>query len=160
MRLKKMIAAAWVVVIVFASVPMAAEEPKPDPNRAWPVQVDEHVAKVKKEIKLIDMEAFKKIADNKGDAIIIDAREPEEFTSGRVPGAVNIPRGLAEFKIWKALAGFPDKTNTALKIYVYCKIGGRAVLTTKALQDVGFTNVTAVDMKLADWVKANYPIER
>ncbi|MBF0457223.1 MAG: rhodanese-like domain-containing protein [Nitrospirae bacterium] len=159
MRLKKMAAAAWVVV-VFAVIPMlcAAEEPKAE--RAWPVQVDEVVAKVKKEIKVIDMEAFKKIADNKGDAIIIDAREPEEYSSGRVPGAVNIPRGLAEFKIWKALAGFPDKTNTALKIYVYCKLGGRAVLTTKALQDVGFTNVTAVDMKLADWVKANYPIER
>ncbi|MBF0487241.1 MAG: rhodanese-like domain-containing protein [Nitrospirae bacterium] len=159
MRLKKMIAAAW-VVLVFAVVPMlcAAEEPKAE--RVWPVQVDEMVAKVKKEIKLIDMEAFKKIVDNKGDAIIIDAREPEEFTSGHIPGAVNIPRGLAEFKIWKAIAGFPDKTNTALKLYVYCKLGGRAALTVKALRDVGFTDVTAVDMKIADWVKANYPIER
>ncbi|MBF0516662.1 MAG: rhodanese [Nitrospirae bacterium] len=158
MSFKKMVVAVW-VVFVFAVVPaLCAADDKPD--RMWPASVDELVAKVKKEIKIIDMEAFKKIVDNKGDAIIIDAREPEEFTSGRVPGAVNIPRGLAEFKIWKAVAGFPDKTNTALHIYIYCKLGGRAALTTKALQEVGFTNVTAVDMKIADWVKANYPIER
>ncbi|MCG6552611.1 MAG: hypothetical protein L7F77_09810, partial [Candidatus Magnetominusculus sp. LBB02] len=138
MKARKFTSAA-LVALVIALIPMlcGAEEAKPE--RTWPESVDAYVAKVKKEIKLIDMEAFKKVVDNKGDAIIIDAREPEEFTSGHIPGAINIPRGLAEFKIWKAIAGYPDKTNTALKLYVYCKLGGRAALTTKALTDVGFT---------------------
>ncbi|MBF0318252.1 MAG: hypothetical protein HQL01_00400 [Nitrospirae bacterium] len=153
MRFKAIVAAAW-VVLAFAVTAVASDGP------AWPPQVDELWAKVKKDVKVIDMVAFKKIVDNKGDAVIIDVREPDEYKSGYVAGAINIPRGLAEFKIWKAVAGFPDKTNTALKIYTYCKIGGRAILTAKALQDVGFTNVTAVDMKLADWAKAGYPIER
>ncbi|MEO5357604.1 MAG: rhodanese-like domain-containing protein [Nitrospirae bacterium YQR-1] len=135
-----------------------AEEPKT--ARPWPESIDELVANVKKSINVIDMDAFKKVTENKGDAIIIDVREPDEYKSGFVPGAINLPRGLAEFKIWKMVAGYPDKTDTSKKIYIYCAIGGRAALTTKALKDVGFKDVTAVNMKMADWVKAGHPVER
>lgn len=129
-------------------------------KKSWPVIVDEVVAKAKKDINMIDMEAFSKVVENKGDAVIIDVREPNEFAAGHVPGSINIPRGVAEFKIWKKVAGFPDKTNTGITIYTYCKLAGRAILTTKALKDLGFTNITAVDMKVADWIKAGHPIER
>jgi rhodanese-related sulfurtransferase len=135
-----------------------AEEAKP--ARSWPESVDEVVGAVKKSITLVDMEAFKKVVENKGDAVIIDVREPEEFASGHVPGSINIPRGLAEFKIWKMVAGYPEKQDTSKKIYVYCAISGRAALTAKALKDVGFKDVTAVNMKMADWVKAGHPVER
>ncbi|QWR78352.1 rhodanese-like domain-containing protein [Candidatus Magnetomonas plexicatena] len=131
-----------------------------DANRPWPESIDEYVAAVKKTINLIDMEAFKKVVENKGDAVILDVREPEEYASGHVPGAINIPRGLAEFAIWKKVAGFPDKTDTSKKLYIYCKLSGRAALTAKALKDVGFTNVTSVNMKMDDWVKAGHPVER
>lgn len=30
---------------------------------------------------------------------VIDVREPEEFTAGHLPGAVNIPRGVLEFQV-------------------------------------------------------------
>jgi len=39
------------------------------------------------------------------------------------------------------------------KIYVQCQTGGRATLAAKQLKDIGFTNVTAVVMALADWQK-------
>jgi rhodanese-related sulfurtransferase len=46
------------------------------------------------------------------------------------------------------------------KIYVQCASGTRATLAAKQLKDIGFTNVTAVVMNLADWQKAGHPFVR
>ncbi len=125
----------------------------------WPSIVDEKVAEVKKSIKTIDMAAFKTVLDKKEFDMLIDVREPNEYAAGHVPGAINIPRGVIEFKIWKKI-GFPDKTDTGKKIILYCSLGGRCALAAKSLQDLGFTDVTAVDMKIKEWIKAGNPIER
>ena len=111
----------------------------------WPSIVNETVAKAKKSVKLVDMSKFKKAVDKKAYYLIIDVREPGEYAQGHVTGAINIPRGLLEFKIWSKV-GFPDNTDTGKKIYIYCKTGGRASLATKSLKDLGFTKVKAVNM--------------
>ena len=90
--------------------------------------------------------------------LIVGVRLPEEYEDGYVAGAIYIPRGLIEFTIWKKV-GFPDNTDTGKKIYIYCRTGGRAALATKALQDLGFTNVVHVNMKIAEWEEAGYPTE-
>jgi rhodanese-related sulfurtransferase len=128
-------------------------------EKMWSSATDELVAKTKKTIKLIDMSGFMEAVNKMDYDMIIDVREPDEFAAGYVTGAINIPRGLIEFKIWKKV-GFPDKTDTNRKIFIYCKTGGRASLSAKSLQDLGFTNVTAVDMKIADWVTAGYPTQK
>jgi rhodanese-related sulfurtransferase len=125
----------------------------------WPSIVNETVAKAKKSVKLVDMSKFKKVLDKKAYDLIIDVREPGEYAKGHVTGAINIPRGLIEFKIWSKV-GFPENTDTGKKIYIYCKTGGRASLTTKSLKDLGFTKVKAVNMKIADWIEAGHPIEK
>ena len=33
------------------------------------------------------------------DAVVIDVREPSEFETGHIPGAINIPRGVLEFQV-------------------------------------------------------------
>ena len=91
--------------------------------------------------------------------LLIDVRKENEFVDGFVPGAVNVPRGLIEFRIWK-LVGFPDKTRMDTKMTLYCATGGRCALATKSLQDLGFTNAASVDMKFEDWVKAGYPVAK
>jgi 3-mercaptopyruvate sulfurtransferase SseA len=45
---------------------------------------------------------------DKGGAVFLDCREPNEYKQGHVPGALNIPRGLLEFKIEEQV---PDKTT-------------------------------------------------
>jgi rhodanese-related sulfurtransferase len=125
----------------------------------WPLVVNETVAKAKKSVKLVDMSKFKKVVDKKKYDLIIDVREPGEYAKGHVTGAINIPRGLIEFKIWSKV-GFPENTDTGKKIYIYCKTGGRASLATKSLKDLGFTKVKAVNMKIADWIEAGHPIEK
>jgi rhodanese-related sulfurtransferase len=44
------------------------------------------------------------------------------------------------------------------KMTLYCGSGTRCVLATKSLQDLGFSNVTAADMRIDDWTRAGYPL--
>jgi rhodanese-related sulfurtransferase len=127
--------------------------------KKYPDIVKQMVGKAKKSLhKSIDMTAFKAVVDSKDYDLIVDVREPVEYEDGYVAGAINIPRGLLEFTIWKKV-GFPDNMDTGKKIYVYCRTGGRAALATKTLQDLGFTNLIHVNMKTAEWEKAGYPTE-
>ena len=119
----------------------------------YPPSVGQYVAATKQKIKTIKMDEFKMALARNDVGILVDVRELDEFADGHIPGAINVPRGLIEFTIWTHI-GFPDKTDMASKLTLYCKTGGRCALATKSLQDLGLTNLTSVDMKLEDWVKA------
>lgn len=123
----------------------------------WPDSVTQYVAQIRKTVKTTDMDGYLAAVKSPNGALLLDVREEVEFKAGHVPGAVNISRGLLEFRIWKQL-GFPSQVDTGHKIYVQCQTGGRATLATKQLQDVGFTNVIAVVMNFEDWQKKGNPI--
>ncbi len=125
----------------------------------YPSSVGQMVAATKKQIKTVKLDEFKAAFDKKDLGLIVDVRQEDEYADGFVPGAVNVPRGLIEFRIWK-LVGFPDKTDLNTKMTLYCATGGRCSLATKSLMDLGFTNVTSADMKFEDWVKAGYPVAK
>jgi rhodanese-related sulfurtransferase len=125
----------------------------------WPDSVDQYVAPVRKTIDTSDMDSYLSVVKNPNGALLLDVRDENELISGHVPGTVNVSRGRLEFRIWKLL-GYPNKVDMNRKIYVQCASGGRATLAAKQLKDVGFTNVTAVVMELADWQKLGYPFAR
>jgi rhodanese-related sulfurtransferase len=129
------------------------------PAPSYPPSVGQLVAATKKQVKTINMQEFKAAFDRNELGMIVDVRQENEFEDGFIPGAVNVPRGLIEFRIWK-LVGFPSNTNTATKMTLYCATGGRCALATKSLQDLGFTNLSSADMKFDDWVKAGYPVAK
>ena len=122
----------------------------------WPDSVDQYVAQVRKTIDTTDMEGYLAVVNHPNGALLVDVREETEFKARHVPGTVNVSRGRLEFRIWKPL-GYPGKVEMNRKIYVQCATGGRATLAAKQLRDIGFTNVTAVVMELADWQKKGYP---
>ena len=142
-----------------APVAAAPAAPAAAPAPAYPASINQMVAKVKAEVGSISMAEFKARYDRKDVGLLIDVRNENEFEDGFVPGAENVPRGLIEFRIWK-LVGFPDKTDMAKKMTLYCATGGRCALATKSLRELGFTNVTSVDMRFAEWVKAGYPVQK
>ena len=125
----------------------------------FPSSVTELVTRAKAEVKTIDLAAFKSAVDRKSVDLIVDVREPGEYQEGHVPGAINIPRGLIEFRIWSQV-GFPDKLDLKKKLALYCGSAARASLAAKSLKDLGFSNVTVADMRFDDWKKAGYPIAR
>ena len=146
-------------VVTLAAAQTAPVAPAAAPAPSYPPTINQMVAATKAKVKTIKMADFKAAFDRKDLGLIVDVRNENEFADGYVPGAVNVPRGLIEFRIWK-LVGFPDRTDMNAKMTLYCATGGRCALATKSLQDLGFTNVTSVDMKFDDWVKAGYPVAK
>lgn len=139
-------------VVVFSMLSLAlAQETKPV---GPPPIVQEMVAKAKAAIKIVSAEEVKAAIDKKEKAVILDVRDPNEYTAGHLPGAINVSRGTLEFGIWSKV---PDQNA---KIYVYCRSGGRAALATKTLQDLGYKNAVLMDAKYEDWIKKDYPVER
>jgi len=112
----------------------------------------ELVAEAKKNICEVSVSDAKALLD-KGGYIFLDCRTSKEFKMGHVPGAMNIPRGLLEFKISKKI---PDKNA---KIAMYCKSGGRGCLATCTLCRMGYKNVKNMGGGWKAWEKAGYPIE-
>ncbi len=139
---------------VFAvSTPVWAQA---QPAPAWPPIVTKHFMAARKTVKTVDMKGYLAVVKNPNGALILDVREPAEFAAGHVPGAVNIPRGVLEFRIYKEL-GYPKKVDIGRKIYVQCQTGGRASLAAASLKKIGFKNPIAVIVNMADWAKAGNP---
>lgn len=68
--------------------------------------------------------------------VIIDVREPAEYETGHVDGAINIPPS-------QLLAG-SEKLNNIPKdseIILYCRTGSRSAVAMNMLKDLGFTNL-------------------
>jgi rhodanese-related sulfurtransferase len=78
----------------------------------------------------------------KGNVLIVDVRDPLEVEqSGMVEGAVNVPRGMLEFR---ADPSSPYHDNAFAKdktVILYCASGGRSALSGKVLKDMGFKRV-------------------
>ena len=90
--------------------------------------------------KLSPAEAGEKIRS--GDVLVLDVRDAAEVQqSGKIKGALNVSRGLLEFR------ADPDSPyyNPALQkdktILLHCASGGRSALAAKTLQDMGYTSV-------------------
>ena len=77
-----------------------------------------------------------------GEVLIVDVRDPTEVQqTGRIKGAVNVSRGMLEFRAdpesqYHDPAFQKDKT-----ILLHCASGGRSALAGKTLQDMGYTAV-------------------
>jgi rhodanese-related sulfurtransferase len=114
----------------------------------------ELVAQARAQIKEIQpKEAWEKMS---GEVRVLDVRETSEFEAGRVPGAINIPRGVLEFRIGE-VQEFARKDTP---IVLYCRTGGRAALATLALNQIGYSNVVSVTGGIAGWEAAGLPIDK
>lgn len=125
----------------------------------WPDSFSAYVAKVRKTVKTANIDGYLAVAKKPNGAMLIDVREPAEYTTGHVVGTVNIPRGLLEFQIWKKL-GYPKAVNMNKNIYTQCASGGRATLAAADLKKIGFKNVTAVVADIKDMEKKGFPWEK
>lgn len=91
-----------------------------------------------------------------GRRIVIDVREYEEYAAGHLPGSINIPRGVLEFKI-STVPACADKDAAYL---VYCRTSGRAALSTVQLQKIGYTDVVSMAGGFEQWSNEGRPAEK
>lgn len=83
----------------------------------------------------ITQEDAKKMMDSEKDFIILDVRTPEEFASGHIKDAVNIPN---ETIFDKESTELTDKSQLIL---LYCRSGRRSKEAAKKLAKIGYTNI-------------------
>ena len=78
----------------------------------------------------------------KGNALVVDVRDALEVaTSGKIAGAVNVSRGMLEFRA-DPESQYHDKNFEKRKtVILYCVSGGRAALAGKLLKEMGYDDV-------------------
>lgn len=82
--------------------------------------------------------------------VLIDVREPDEYASGHVRGAANIPLGQLRCRM-SNVPSVPD-------VYVICQSGRRSAQATEFLTTEGVSAIN-VDGGTAAWMQAGLPTE-
>jgi rhodanese-related sulfurtransferase len=96
----------------------------------------------------------------RGNTLVVDVRDaPEVEKSGKVAGAVNVSRGMLEFRADPDLPSHdknfaPDKT-----VIVYCASGGRSALSGKVLKDLGYDRVYNLGA-FKDWAESGGAVDK
>src|SRR5262249_42961643 len=94
-----------------------------------------------------------------GNPLIVDVRDALGVEkSGKIAGAVNVSRGLLEFR---ADPDSPSHDKSFAKdkdVIVYCGSGGRAALSGKVLKDMGYERVYNLG-GFKDWADSGGAVE-
>ncbi len=114
----------------------------------------------KRQPKMIDTSQAKKFFGEHSKALFVDVRTPEQFQSGHIPDALNLPINSFEQE-WKRLP--KDKTIVLYEggrspgdICAFSRSAGRVLLS----QGFDYNEVTVYQDGLAGWKKAGLPIKR
>ena len=90
---------------------------------------------------------------------VLDVREPAEFISGTIDGAMNVPRGLIEAACDRQ---FPGKNanmqDRNKKWLLLCATSGRAAMAAVVLQQMGFQNIKNINGGMASWKEAEMQV--
>jgi rhodanese-related sulfurtransferase len=95
-----------------------------------------------------------------GNTLIVDVRDaPEVENSGKIAGAVNVSRGLLEFRADPDSPSHDKSFAKDKNVIVYCGSGGRAALSGKVLKDMGYERVYNLG-GFKDWAESGGAVER
>lgn len=94
-------------------------------------------------MKQISAQELELLLQEKKDLNIIDVREVAEVAGGKIPGAVNIPLGLLEFRM--------NELEKSKDYIIVCLSGGRSSQATRFLEYQGF-NVTNMNGGMMAWM--------
>lgn len=116
------------------------------------------VAQAKSEIKECGLSTVEKAVQHNSH-LIIDVREPEEFALGHIENAINIPRGVLEFRADinypGAIQSLFDKTAN---IVLYCRSGARSALAAQSLSKMGYKAVVSMAGGFIAWEEEKLPV--
>jgi rhodanese-related sulfurtransferase len=117
------------------------------------------VAEANKTIETLSAEEALKLVGDPG-VVLVDVREGEELQkTGKVQGAVHVPRGFLEFQADPASASHKPELGSGKRLVLYCASGNRSALGAKALTEMGIGNVSHVAGGFAALQQAGAPIE-
>lgn len=117
-----------------------------------PKNVKDMMAEANAAVEKIDAARARQLMAN--GALVVDVRDaPEIAASGKVKGAVHISRGMLEFRADPATPYHNPELRADRPVVLYCASGGRAALSGKLLQDMGYKQVFNLG-GFKDWAEA------
>ena len=108
------------------------------------------VAEAKKNITEISP-ADAQAQSERGDAVLIDVREEEDWREDHAKGAKHLERGTIELEIEEQV---PDLKTP---IICYCGGGSRSALVAESLQKMGYENVRSLAGGFRAWKENGLP---
>lgn len=111
---------------------------------------DQLMARLRREIREIDVQELAHQLNNGDELYVIDIRERDEWVQGHIEGAVHIPRGYLELQIEDYA---PERTRP---IAIVCAGGVRSLLGARDLQTMGYQNVVSVAGGFNGWKNAGF----
>ena len=91
---------------------------------------------------------------NREKAVVIDVREADEFATGHIGGAKNVPLAQLEEK----LPGLVK--NKALPLILVCATGARAGRAVAVAKKLGYEQAQVMGGGLKSWKDATLPVEK
>ena len=112
----------------------------------------EYIRQVKSEIDEVDPSEVRELLDE--GVAVVDVREDDEVSQGKIPGASHVSRGFLESRIEGAV---PDRSQ---RVILYCASGNRSALAAKTLRDeLGYENVESMVGGYTLWKDRGYDVE-
>jgi rhodanese-related sulfurtransferase len=105
-------------------------------------------------IENVDVNKAAELLESNKDIVVLDVRTPEEFSSERIAGAINVDFRAADFA--EKLAAL-DKNQTYM---VHCAAGGRSAKSRDIMQKAGFTSIYHMEGGMGAWESAGKPVEK
>jgi len=95
-----------------------------------------------------------------GKPVLLDVREPAEFALIRIPGSINVPRGVLEQSCeWDFDETLPLlAAGRGLDIVVICRSGYRSALAADAMREMGYTGVVSLKTGVRGWNDYEQPL--
>lgn len=91
--------------------------------------------------------------------LIIDVRDaPEIDKTGKVAGAVNISRGMLEFRADPESPYYDERFSKERAVILYCASGGRSALAGKVMKDMGYDKVFNLGA-IKEWIESGGKVE-
>ncbi|MFZ3019403.1 MAG: rhodanese-like domain-containing protein [Gallionella sp.] len=93
--------------------------------------------------------------------LLLDVREPAEFAMMRIPGSINVPRGVLEQSCeWDYDETVPElAAGRDREIVVICRSGKRSVLAADTMLQMDFSNVVSLKTGVRGWNDFEQPLE-
>lgn len=96
-----------------------------------------------KGLRTLNATQFGEELKQKNHAVLIDVREPQEYKSGSITGAKNIP--LSQLK--HRMAEIPQDK----KVYLFCQSGMRSKQAARSLMKQGYKEMTHLQGGISAW---------
>jgi rhodanese-related sulfurtransferase len=95
------------------------------------------------------------------DLLVLDVREPYEYDLMHIPGSMAVPRGILETACeWDYEETIPELVKARdREIVVVCRSGYRSVMAARAMQELGYKNVTSLKTGLRGWNDYEQPLQ-